>query len=168
MPEASGSVAWVEAAFGPWWAFQKGYMSWLSGVADNALYPILFLDCALELVTDERGATPLDWDESGGMRWVLIILLTAALTYLNYRGLDVVTEVAIGICLFSLLPFVAFCILSAPQVDPARWLQTPPGGLAGVDWRLLLNTFFWCVGPRHSPSLFPSSFLSFFLPFFLT
>lgn len=24
MPEASGSVAWVERAFGPFWAFQKG------------------------------------------------------------------------------------------------------------------------------------------------
>jgi len=168
MPEASGSVAWVEAAFGPWWAFQKGYMSWLSGVADNALYPILFLDCALELVTDESGATPLDWDESGGARWVLIILLTTALTYLNYRGLDVVTEVAIGICLFSLLPFAAFCVLGASQVDPARWLQAPPGGLAGVDWRLLLNTFFWFVNPLHSFSFHLSSFLLFFFLISLT
>ena len=32
-PEASGSVAWVEAAFGPFWAFQKGWLSWLSGVS---------------------------------------------------------------------------------------------------------------------------------------
>jgi amino acid transporter len=32
-PEASGSVAWVEAAFGEFWAFQKGWLSWSSGVA---------------------------------------------------------------------------------------------------------------------------------------
>ncbi len=43
MPEASGSVAWVDCAFGQFWAFQKGWLGWLSGVADNALYPILFL-----------------------------------------------------------------------------------------------------------------------------
>eukprot|EP01031_Cornospumella_fuschlensis_P041219 gene41219-50306_t len=47
MPEASGSVAWVDCAFGPFWAFQKGWLSWLSGVSDNALYPILFLDCLI-------------------------------------------------------------------------------------------------------------------------
>lgn len=43
MPESAGSVAWVESAFGSFWAFQKGWLSWLSGIADNALYPILFL-----------------------------------------------------------------------------------------------------------------------------
>jgi amino acid permease len=43
LPESAGSVAWVESAFGPFWAFQKGWLSWLSGIADNALYPILFL-----------------------------------------------------------------------------------------------------------------------------
>mmetsp|Transcript_3486 Transcript_3486/g.7674 ORF Transcript_3486/g.7674 Transcript_3486/m.7674 type:complete len:315 (-) Transcript_3486:16-960(-) len=49
LPEASGVVAWVDCAFGPFWAFQEGWLSWLSGVADNALYPILFLDCLLGL-----------------------------------------------------------------------------------------------------------------------
>ena len=43
----SGSVAWVDRAFGPFWAFQKGWLGWLSGVSDNALYPILFLDCLI-------------------------------------------------------------------------------------------------------------------------
>ena len=33
LPDASGSVAWVDAAFGPYWAFQKGWLSWLSGVS---------------------------------------------------------------------------------------------------------------------------------------
>lgn len=71
-PDSSGSVVWVQAAFGDFWAFQKGalpqrssfvcvlltvnmisraagtgWLSWLSGVSDNALYPILFLDCLL-------------------------------------------------------------------------------------------------------------------------
>jgi len=95
MPEASGSVAWVESAFGPWWAFQKGYLSWLSGVADNALYPILALDCLLELFADENGNTPIDsyQDDSGLIKWFVVVSITSALTYLNYRGLDVVTEV---------------------------------------------------------------------------
>ena len=154
MPEASGSVAWVEVAFGDWWAFQKGYLSWLSGVADNALYPILFLDCLLELFADPNGVKALDFEESGTLRWMIIIALTLAGTYLNYRGLDVVTEVAIVICLVSLLPFVIFCILGAPRVDPSNWLISPPGGISGVDWRLLLNSFFWNINYWESVSSF--------------
>ncbi len=37
----SGYVAWVTAAFGPFWGFQEGLWSWLSGVADNSLYPVM-------------------------------------------------------------------------------------------------------------------------------
>ncbi len=36
-------VAWVTAAFGPFWGFQEGWWSWLSGVTDNSVYPVLFL-----------------------------------------------------------------------------------------------------------------------------
>ena len=39
-PEDSGYVAWVTAAFGPFWGFQVGFMSWISGVIDNSIYPL--------------------------------------------------------------------------------------------------------------------------------
>jgi amino acid transporter len=42
-PEDSGYVAWVTAAFGPFWGFQEGWWSWLSGVTDNSVYPVLML-----------------------------------------------------------------------------------------------------------------------------
>lgn len=109
MPESSGSVAWVDAAFGDFWAFQKGWLSWLSGIADNALYPILFLDCLLQLVTDENGNNFLSGDD-GTIRWSLLMSVTTLLTYLNYRGLEVVGRLAILICLLSLAPFVVFCL----------------------------------------------------------
>lgn len=34
-----GYVWWVDAAFGNFWAFQMGWISWASGVVDNAIYP---------------------------------------------------------------------------------------------------------------------------------
>ena len=34
-PEASGSVAWVEEAFGPAAGFMSGYLSWVSGATDS-------------------------------------------------------------------------------------------------------------------------------------
>eukprot|EP00906_Rhabdomonas_costata_P001952 RCo003091 len=42
-PENSGFVAWVSAAFGPFWGFQEGLFSWCSGMMDNAIYPGLFI-----------------------------------------------------------------------------------------------------------------------------
>ncbi|KAL6501814.1 proline dehydrogenase [Orobanche gracilis] len=38
-PENGGYVVWVSSALGPFWGFQEGWMKWLSGVIDNALYP---------------------------------------------------------------------------------------------------------------------------------
>ncbi|KAH8519876.1 hypothetical protein H0E87_001351 [Populus deltoides] len=43
-PENGGYVIWISSAFGPFWGFQEGFWKWFSGVVDNALYPVLFLD----------------------------------------------------------------------------------------------------------------------------
>lgn len=162
------NAAWVDEAFGPFWAFQKGWLSWLSGVSDNTLYPILFLDCMVQLISTPDHPSMLAAD--GGhpfVRMSFIMSITISLTYLNYReytadvvviyvcshivyvvvagGLDIVGNVAIVICLVSLMPFVVFCVLGAAKVQPARWLVGPELGIAGVNWRLLLNTFFWNI-----------------------
>ena len=42
-PENSGYVVWVESAFGPFFGFLEGLFSWVSGVTDNTLYPIMFV-----------------------------------------------------------------------------------------------------------------------------
>eukprot|EP00606_Chrysophyceae_sp_TOSAG23-5_P000898 GSChrysophyteH2.ASY1.ANO1.1739.1 assembled CDS len=107
-----GSVAWVEAAFGPRWAFMKGWL------------------------------------------YVLIAFITLSLTYLNYRGLDVVGKVAIFICVFSLAPFVAFCVIGSFNIDPKRWSEGPAGGIEAVNWRLLLNTFYWNINFWDSAASF--------------
>jgi amino acid transporter len=88
------------------------------------------------------------------MRWAFIITITLFLTYLSYRGLDVVGNIAIVVCFLSLLPFVVFCIIGSFKVKPSRWLETPPGGFWAVDWRLLLNTFFWNINYWESAASF--------------
>jgi amino acid transporter len=50
-PEASGSVAWVETAFGPFWGFQKGWLSWLSGVAGSHCYDLYMSTSHTPLLT---------------------------------------------------------------------------------------------------------------------
>lgn len=127
----------------------------MSGVSDNALYPILFLDCLVQLFSDSEHPSILS--EDGGhpnLRWLVIVTITFGLTYFNYRGLDIVGSVAIVICLVSMFPFLVFCVVGAFKVQPARWLMTPTGGLRGVNWRLLLNTFFWNINYWVSGSAF--------------
>ncbi|CAL1172927.1 unnamed protein product [Cladocopium goreaui] len=43
-PSNGGYVTWVTAAFGPFWGFIEGFLSWISGVSDNSIYPVLFCD----------------------------------------------------------------------------------------------------------------------------
>ena len=42
-PENSGYVVWVEAAFGPFAGFLEGLFSWVSGVTDNTIYPVMLI-----------------------------------------------------------------------------------------------------------------------------
>ncbi|GFP81515.1 probable polyamine transporter at1g31830 [Phtheirospermum japonicum] len=130
-PENGGYVVWVTSALGPFWGFQQGWMKWLSGVIDNALYPVLFLDYL------KSGIPAL---ESGLPRVLAVIGLTICLTYMNYRGLTIVGGVAIVLGVFSILPFLVMGFISIPDIRPKRWLV---GDIHNVDWNLYLNTLFW-------------------------
>ncbi|GAB4813937.1 hypothetical protein N2152v2_000983 [Parachlorella kessleri] len=130
-PENSGYVAWVTAAFGPFWGFQEGFWKWLSGVTDNSVYPVMFLSYLQQV-----------WPvlEGGASRMVFLVSLNLGLTYLNYRGLHIVGNVAIATAVFTLLPFVVITALGLPHVNPANWVQVD---WATVDWVPFLNVMFW-------------------------
>ncbi|OWM80446.1 probable polyamine transporter At1g31830 isoform X2 [Punica granatum] len=130
-PENGGYVVWVSSALGPYWGFQQGWMKWLSGVIDNALYPVLFLDYVKLAIPALEGGPP---------RIIAILAITVALTYMNYRGLTIVGWVAILLGVFSLLPFVVMGFIAIPRLEPSRWVQVD---LGNVDWGLYLNTLFW-------------------------
>ncbi|KAH9607495.1 hypothetical protein KSS87_017427 [Heliosperma pusillum] len=130
-PENGGYVVWVSAALGDYWGFQQGWMKWLSGVIDNALYPVLFLDYLKSVV-------PLVGQ--GFPRTLSVLVLTVALTYMNYRGMTIVGWVAVLLGVVSILPFVVMGLLAIPRVEPSRWLVVD---LQNVKWGLYLNTLFW-------------------------
>ncbi|XP_023768767.1 probable polyamine transporter At1g31830 isoform X2 [Lactuca sativa] len=130
-PEDGGYVVWVSSALGPYWGFQQGWMKWLSGVIDNALYPVLFLDYL-------KSGIPALAD--GYPRILAVLALTIALTYMNFRGLTIVGWVAVLLGIFSLVPFVIMGFISIPKIEPERWLVVD---LHVVDWNLYLNTLFW-------------------------
>lgn len=130
-PENGGYVVWVSSAIGPFWGFQQGWMKWLSGVIDNALYPLLFLDYLKSGIPALGGGLP---------RVIAVIVLTIILTYMNYRGLTIVGWVAVLLGVVSILPFVVMGFISIPRLEPKRWLVAD---IHNVDWNLYLNTLFW-------------------------
>ncbi|CAI5998025.1 unnamed protein product [Closterium sp. NIES-64] len=130
-PENGGYVVWVSAAFGPFWGFQEGWWKWLSGVIDNSLYPLLFLDYLKRELPVFGGGLP---------RMAALLAMTLVLTYVNYRGLTIVGATAIALAVFGLLPFVVMALLAIPKIQPARWLVVD---LNRVQWRGYFNTLFW-------------------------
>ncbi|KAL6979983.1 hypothetical protein U1Q18_021634 [Sarracenia purpurea var. burkii] len=130
-PEDSGYVVWVSSALGDYWGFQQGWMKWLSGVIDNALYPVLFLDYLKSGIPALSGGFP---------RVAATLALTALLTFMNYRGLTIVGWAAVLLGVLSLLPFVVMGFVAIPVIKPSRWLVAD---LHSVDWNLYLNTLFW-------------------------
>ncbi|KAD3641570.1 hypothetical protein E3N88_30794 [Mikania micrantha] len=133
-PEDGGYVVWVSSAFGTFWGFQQGWMKWLSGVIDNTLYPVLFLDYL------QRG-NPVFADGYPRVLFLLALTVAAvALTYMNFRGLTIVGWVAVLLGVFSLIPFIIMGFISIPKIEPARWLVVD---LHVVDWNSYLNSLFW-------------------------
>lgn len=131
-PEDAGYVAWVTAAFGPIAGFQEGFWSWASGVADNAVYPVLFASYV-------EAAAPAAL--RGWRRPVLTSTLALAGSAINYLGLDVVGGGAVGATAFVVAPFIVLVAAAAPSIQPANWRLHKPW--ADVKWSAFANVMFW-------------------------
>eukprot|EP00249_Psilotum_nudum_P021011 c27933_g1_i1 orf=209-1672(-) len=130
-PDNGGYVVWTAAAFGPFWGFLQGWWKWVSGVINNATYPILCFDY-LESMLSVLAA--------GTTRVLGLVAFTGILTYLNYRGLNIVGWAAVCLGIFSLLPFIVMTVLAVPRLKPKRWLMME---IDDVNWRNYFNTLFW-------------------------
>lgn len=83
---------------------------------------------------------------------------------MNWRGLDLVGNMSIGICVIAMSPFIVLTLLSVTDIEPSRWFVRPNvsaedymkisnyelgGGLfpyaskAGVLLRPFANNLFW-------------------------
>jgi len=127
LPSASAGVAWVETAFGHKAGWMCGYLSWISGATDNAIYPVLFLDYLLEGLAGSGYAS--SGGEGGGLhlatRFLLLSTIAVSLAYINWLGLPLVSNMSSGICLVAMSPFVVLILVGMFQVDPSRWFELP-------------------------------------------
>lgn len=161
-PEAAGGVAWVEAAFGTQAGWIAGFLGWSAGATDTSIYPILFLDYLLEVVSKDE-IHP--W-----FHYALVAAFASVLSYVTYRGLPVVSEMSMGICAISMSPFILVILIGIWKVEPHRWFTLPDatvdesdntgGGmissaaLGGVLWRPFLNSMFWNLNSFDSAASF--------------
>ncbi|CAJ1945907.1 unnamed protein product [Cylindrotheca closterium] len=156
-PEAGAGVAWVEEAFGPKAGWFCGYLGWIAGATDNAIYPVLFLDYLQEMLgqssdaSAESDATAAE--ERPIKRFLLLSFASAVLGYINWRGLDVVGKLSVYIAVIAMSPFVIMTIVGSFKVDHERWLEWPPPSteqdgsdstiFQSIQWAPLLNNLFW-------------------------
>jgi amino acid transporter len=145
-PEASGGVVWVEEAFGQMAGWQAGYLGWVAGATDNAIYPVLFLEYVIQFWSSVEELSPV-------VRFLLISVVSVLLGFLNWLGLEIVGKMSLIIGIMSMSPFVIMVLLGVFQLDPRRWLLTlsPSSGfdvrlfVSSIMWRPFLNNLFWCL-----------------------
>ena len=136
-PGNSGFTSWITASFNsPFLGYIEGFCSFLSTAANSAVYPHLFksyLEVHIPILADET--------YSIGAMLVFILINT----YVNYRGLDVVSSLGIVLLVFILLPFLLMAVISVPSINTDNWLiglHHPPK-IGSQDLLALFNVLFW-------------------------
>lgn len=136
LPEEGGYYRWVYHAFGPFWAFQNGWWTWMYSLVDMAIYPVLFNQY-------------LSWfvpGLSGVAQWIISLAVIWIATAINLRGAGRVGLVSIVSGAFILLAFLLVSITAVPHVNHFPWdslgKSTPTGVSAlGVGVSVALWNF---------------------------
>mmetsp|Transcript_50 Transcript_50/g.106 ORF Transcript_50/g.106 Transcript_50/m.106 type:complete len:660 (-) Transcript_50:210-2189(-) len=101
-PDDGGYSIWVAEAFGEFWGFQESYWSWISGLLDNALYPVITYHLIESL-----------WIPNGMnfyISWFLKALLTVMFSLPNFF---MVNAMGYGLALAFGIVAVPFIVLTA-------------------------------------------------------
>ena len=142
MPDEGGYVTWTRQAFGPYWAFQVGWWSWIDSFVDVAVYPALFVEYLRFWVSE---MTPLE-------RWLLVVVFIVALTGLNLLGVRPTGHAAVGLAIVSLLPVGVLTVVAllGPRVSP--WTPLAPTGHGLTTLGLGLAVVMWNYSGFDTPS----------------
>jgi amino acid transporter len=123
LPEEGGYYRWVYHAFGPFWAFQNGWWTWMYSLVDMAIYPVLFNQY-------------LSWfvpGLSGVAQWIISLAVIWTATGINLRGAGRVGVVSIVSGAFILLAFLLVSIAALPQVNQVPWDSLGKNATTGMS-----------------------------------
>jgi amino acid transporter len=111
LPEEGGYYRWVDRAFGRFWAFQNGWLTWMYSLVDMAIYPVLFNQYLRYFVPglDAR------------MEWLVSLAMIWGATWINVRGSVNVSRTSIIAGCFVMFGFLALSIASALRITHIPW-----------------------------------------------
>jgi len=111
LPEEGGYYRWVDRAFGRFWAFQNGWVTWVYSLVDMAIYPVLFNQYLRYFVPG------LD----GRMEWLISLAIIWGAAWINIRGSVNVSRTSISAGYFVMLGFLTLSIASMPRITHIPW-----------------------------------------------
>ena len=136
-PGNSGFTSWITASFNsPFLGYIEGFCSFVSTATNSAVYPHLFKSyLAVHIPT-------LNDQFYGVLAMLGFISIN---TYVNYRGLDVVSSLGIILLVLILAPFVLMAIFSVPEINTDNWLIgiNHPPKIGSENLLALFNVLFW-------------------------
>ncbi|EGZ17316.1 hypothetical protein PHYSODRAFT_300424 [Phytophthora sojae] len=148
-PHDGGYTVWVLHAFGPFWAFQTGYWSWISGVIDNAIYPGL----AVATFTEVYGSIG-----SPTAEYFIKAIIAITLALPNLFGIQIVGNGMATLSVFVMVPFIVLFVWGLVSghdwsalgevrrsdiVYDANGDFVSMSGSLDIDWSTLISTLFW-------------------------
>ena len=125
LPEEGGYYRWVDRAFGRFWAFQNGWLTWMYSLVDMAIYPVLFNQYLQHF---------LPWIDKR-FEWVVSLVVIWGATAINLRGSVRVGRASVVAGAFIVAGFVALTIASLPHAahSPLHPFAAPDaGGTSGL------------------------------------
>ena len=139
LPVEGGYYVWVTRAFGRFWGFTNGWLSWVYSLIDMAIYPVLLLQY-LQFFTGPLGGAP---------SWLLALAMIWGATWLNLRG---TRTVGLASGWFTALVLAPFGLLAAAAL--ARWSHGgAAGALTAMPFRAAGTTFLGALGLGISQSI---------------
>lgn len=111
LPVEGGYYRWVDRAFGRFWAFQNGWLTWMYSLVDMAIYPVLFNQYLRYFVPglDAR------------FEWIIALAIIWGATTINLFGSVRVGIVSVVAGLFVMLGFLALSIAGALHLHHVPW-----------------------------------------------
>src|SRR4051794_1930718 len=111
LPEEGGYYRWVDRAFGRFWAFQNGWLTWMYSLVDMAIYPVLFNQYLRYFLPgfDQR------------FEWLVSLAVIWGATWINLRGAVRVGSASVIAGSFVMLGFVAMSILAIRNITHIPW-----------------------------------------------
>jgi amino acid transporter len=134
LPEEGGYYRWVQRAFGPFWAFQNGWLTWMYSLVDMAIYPKLF-------VTYLAYFAPT---LSPSAIWVVGLIVIWGATAVNLTGAARVGRSAVLAGTFIITGFLLLSAVALTHATHAPWRPfAAPGGGGRTGMAVGLSIALW-------------------------